>query len=496
MRGQVGELAGLVVRRRRWPGRGPPSARGTGVARRPGDAATPAAPCAGCRRAAARSATGRSVRSRRCSLGPGETDRCGGPPRRLAPRLAACSVTRAAPTSAPDRSSAWSAARRCAASPTSPARCPIVDGRADRPTSATRRDADRPPPPPPRRRPDHRRPAAPTTPTCRSVDRRRRRRHRRCHRHRRAPASPTATSRVVEATTAPVTERRRSTTAPRPAAARQRPADRRRTPAASGSGRCSSWRSSPPAATVVARAHDRSIEIDPPPDGDAPEYVVNDFGTNNTVAALLAAGDDGGRRARLVLRLPLGRRAGRRRRRGARRLGRPAASALAEWRHRHRRGRRRRRRRSPATSATGRWWRPAALGVLVLLGSLARAGPRRPSRPRPVDRRPRRGVVPHRRRRTADPAGHGRLVRQLQLRHARCRPADAVLRRARSCSSGCWRCAASSGSCSCAAAASAWRSAAPSPPAGCWPPRRPSRRPARSDRPTRTRARSTSSRTP
>ena len=32
------------------------------------------------------------------------------------------------------------------------------------------------------------------------------------------------------------------------------------------------------------------VEIDPAPDGLLPEYVVNDFGTNNAVAALLAAG--------------------------------------------------------------------------------------------------------------------------------------------------------------------------------------------------------------
>ena len=37
-----------------------------------------------------------------------------------------------------------------------------------------------------------------------------------------------------------------------------------------------------------------------------PQYVVNDFGTNNTVAGLLAAGDDGRRRARLVLRATAG----------------------------------------------------------------------------------------------------------------------------------------------------------------------------------------------
>lgn len=32
------------------------------------------------------------------------------------------------------------------------------------------------------------------------------------------------------------------------------------------------------------------VTIAPPPDGSVPEYAVNDFGTNNTVAALLAAG--------------------------------------------------------------------------------------------------------------------------------------------------------------------------------------------------------------
>ncbi|MET0325652.1 MAG: zinc ribbon domain-containing protein [Ilumatobacteraceae bacterium] len=43
------------------------------------------------------------------------------------------------------------------------------------------------------------------------------------------------------------------------------------------------------AATVVAVAT-TMIEIVPPPDGPVPQYVVNDFGTNNTVAGLLAAG--------------------------------------------------------------------------------------------------------------------------------------------------------------------------------------------------------------
>ena len=41
-------------------------------------------------------------------------------------------------------------------------------------------------------------------------------------------------------------------------------------------------------ATVVA-VLTTVIEIDPPLTGNTPDYVVNDFGTNNSVAALLAA---------------------------------------------------------------------------------------------------------------------------------------------------------------------------------------------------------------
>ena len=116
-----------------------------------------------------------------------------------------------------------------------------------------------------------------------------------------------------------------------------------------------------------------------------PGYMVNDFGTNNTVAALLAAGAmvvgalvwcaghhwgaglAGGAGASLAgwVALVLG---------------------VAEWRLAD---------GDAAGSAVSRspgYWilgGAGALGVLVLLGSIARSGRRRPSRARSVDRRAR-----------------------------------------------------------------------------------------------------------
>ena len=167
---------------------------------------------------------------------------------------------------------------------------------------------------------------------------------------------------------------------------RRRPAAIGRRPASSPAGRPPTGRADgaepraavPPAAAARPRrarrrrhrrrrARPRSIEITPPPDGAVPQYTVNDFGTNNTVAGAARRRRDGPRRARLVLRVPLGRRARRRRRRRRSPAGPRCCSALAEWRI--------------ASAAPGADGRAATIGYWALVGG-RRARARRCSSPR------------------------------------------------------------------------------------------------------------------
>ena len=171
----------------------------------------------------------------------------------------------------------------------------------------------------------------------------------------------------------------------------------------------------------------RSCGSPRPPTAPCRDYTVNGLGTNNAIAGADRRRRRGRRGARLVRRPTLGRRARRRGRRLARRMGRPAhrPHRVADPRRAGRRGRAVRSGSTPCGP-------PARSASILLVASLARAEPRRPRRPRPVDRRPRRGVVRHRRRRTADPAGHRRLVGQLEHRLTRWgRSPTGVLHRAR-----------------------------------------------------------------
>ena len=310
---------------------------------------------------------------------------------------------------APDRSSAWSAARRSAASPTSPARCRSCRRRR-------RRDDRRPD----RRSRHRRRPATGAAGRRRHAAARPHRRRGRTAQHRRREAdAPTSCAssrpRPRRSSVPAATARPAGEPAPPPRARRSLPA-----PAAAHAG------------VLRRRRHRRRRAHDVVADRPAARRAaaglhVNDFGTNNTVAALLAAatmlvgalvwcaghrwgaGLAGGAGAALAGWVAL-------------------LIGLAEWRHRHGEA------AGPAADITrvGYWTlcgRRARRHRAPRLARPGRAGP--PRRARPVDRRPRRGVVRHRRRRTADPAGHGRLVGQLELGLARCRPADAVLRRPR-----------------------------------------------------------------
>ena len=173
------------------------------------------------------------------------------------------------------------------------------------------------------------------------------------------------------------------------------------------------------------------IEVAPPPDGTVPEYAVNDFGTNNTVAGALAAG--------MMVLGALAWCAGQRWGAG---LAGGAGASLAGW---------------AALVLGAAEWRLelAAPGCRRhppgrLLGPRGGRGPRHPrahrlvrrrrsrraQRARPVDRGARRRLVRDRRRRPADPRGDGRLGEQLD-RQQPGRPPDDVLRRPRSCSWGC-----------------------------------------------------------
>ena len=176
------------------------------------------------------------------------------------------------------------------------------------------------------------------------------------------------------------------------------------------------------AAAAVVGAFTTLIRIDAGPDAsfEVGTWMVNDFGTNNAVAGVLAAGSrwssarwrgapaTGGApdwRGALGLRSPVGWR---------------SSLGLAEW---------------PIADAEAaaalvptQITRDVGYWALVGAGAVGAARPARligASRARPalgvgsLDRRPRRGVVPHRRRRPVDPGGNRRLVGELLLRHAR-----------------------------------------------------------------------------